>query len=202
MKPRSVVPMRIAKIGYVVISLIFCLAGIFMILLPDSLMQITGAFFGAAMIVFGIIKCIGYFSKDLYRLAFQYDLQLGILLFVIGLIILQKPNNVMHFICIAIGIAIIAECLFKMQTAIDAKNFGVKTWWLILLLSALTGLAGLLLVFRPAESSHILMIFLGVSLLAEGILNLSVAVSLVKIVKYQVPDIIEAECWEDRIDQI
>lgn len=202
MKTRSVVPMRIAKIGYITISAVFCLAGISMIIMPDLLMTATGTFFGVAMIVFGIVKCIGYFSKDLYRLAFQYDLQLGILLFVIGLIILRKPNNVMNLICIAIGIAIIAECLFKIQIAIDAKKFGIENWWLVLILSVLTGIAGLLLVFRPTEGSHALMIILGFSLLAEGILNLSVAINLVKIVKNQIPDGIEAKHWEDRTNAL
>ena len=32
------------------------------------------------MLLFGFIKMIGYFSKDLYRLAFQFDLASGILL--------------------------------------------------------------------------------------------------------------------------
>ena len=40
----------------------------------------------------------------------------------------------------------------------------------------------------------------GLSLLSEGILNLCVAISTVKIVKNQYPDVIEAEFYEKEID--
>ena len=62
--------------------------------------------------------------------------------------------------------------------------------------AVLTGFVGLLLVFRPVESAQILTMLLGVSLLAEGILNLCVVVSTVKIVKHQHPDVIETEYRE------
>lgn len=78
----------------------------------------------------------------------------------------------------------------------DSKRFGIAAWWLILLLAVLTGFVGLLLVFRPVESAHVLTMLLGVSLLAEGILNLCVVVSTVKIVKHQRPDVIESEFRE------
>ncbi len=97
MKMRSIIPMRIAKIGYILISAAFCLVGIIMMIHPDLSLNIIGIFCGIAMITFGIVKLIGYFSKDLFRLAFQYDLQFGILMLVIGLIILLKPINTINF---------------------------------------------------------------------------------------------------------
>ena len=177
MKMRSVTPMRIAKTGYIIISAVFCIAGILFIARPELSVKIIGRGLGIAMILFGCIRLVGYFSRDLFRLAFQYDLEFGILL-------------------IALGIAILADGLFKVQIAMDSKRFGIAAWWLILLLAVLTGFVGLLLVFRPVESAHVLTMLLGVSLLAEGILNLCVVVSTVKIVKHQRPDVIESEFRE------
>lgn len=201
MKMRSIVPMRIAKIGYIFISVVFCLVGILMIVLPEPSAAVIGNFCGIAMMVFGIIKLVGYFSKDLYRLAFQYDLQFGILLFVLGMIVMLKPNNVMNFLCIALGISILADGLFKIQISIDARKFGIQTWWMIFSLAILASVIGLLLVFRPAESTHILVVLLGISLLAEGILNLCVAISTVKIIRNQMPDIIDADYCEIQQDK-
>ena len=70
---------------------------------------------------------------------------------------------------------------------------------MILSLAFLTAIAGVLLVFRPWESANILTVLLGISLLAEGVLNLCVAVSTVKIVKHQYPDVIDAD-YIDVID--
>ena len=196
MKMRSVTPMRIAKTGYIIISAVFCIAGILFIARPELSVKIIGRGLGIAMILFGCIRLVGYFSRDLYRLAFQYDLEFGILLIALGLIVLLRPVNVMNFIFIALGISIFADGLFKVQIALDSKEFGIAEWWLILILAFITGFVGLLLVFRPAESARILTGLLGVSLLAEGILNLCVALSTVKIVRHQRQDMPEADYEE------
>ena len=200
MKMRSVLPMKIAKYGYILVSIIFCAVGIAMILFPAPSVMVIGNFFAISMLAFGCVKLVGYFSKDLFRLAFQYDLEFGILLLVLGVITLIKPGNVMNFICISLGICILTDSLFKVKIAFEARGFGVRAWWLTLALSILAGIAGLLLVLRPAEAMQAMMILLGISLLAEGILNLSVAISLVKIVKNQMPDVVEADYYEIKED--
>lgn len=200
MKLRSVFPMKIAKFGYIIVSAIFCIVGIAMIMLPAPSAKAIGIFCGIAMLVFGIIKLVGYYSKDLFRLAFQYDFQFGILLIILGLLTLFRPGNIMNFISISFGVCMIADSLFKAKIAFDAKQFGVHEWWLTLSLSILTGLAGLLLAFRPSEAVSVIMTLLGVSLLTEGILNLSVAISLVKIVNNQMPDVIDVEYYETEED--
>ncbi len=198
METRSVTPMRAAKTGYVVMSIVFCVVGVLFIALPARSAVMIGRVLGAAMAAFGAVKLVGYFSRDLYRLAFQYDLEFGILLIALGVIVLLRTNGVMDFICIAAGVSILADGLFKIQIAIDARRFGIRDWWLILLLAVVTGGVGLLLVFRPWESVQVLTVLLGVSLLCEGVLNLCVALSTVKIVKNQRPDVIETEYFEVR----
>ncbi len=196
MKTRSVTPMKLAKAGYIIMSAVFCAVGLLFILLPELSTVIIGRALGTAMLIFGGIKLAGYFSKDLFRLAFQYDLEFGILLIALGLIVLVRSTDVMNFIFIALGISIFADGLFKVRIALEAKAFGITEWLLILILAILTGFAGLLLVFRPAESAKILTRLLGISLLAEGILNLCVTLSTVKIVRHQQPDVPEANYYE------
>ena len=198
MENRSVTPMRIAKTGYIVMSVVFCVVGVLFIALPERAAVGIGRALGAAMIVFGIIKLVGYFSRDLFRLAFQFDLEFGILLIALGVISLLRTADVMDFICVAMGIAILADGLFKIQIAIDSRRFGIRDWWLILVLAVVTGGVGLLLIFRPWESVQVLTVLLGAALLAEGVLNLCVALSAVKIVKNQQPDVIETDYFEVR----
>ena len=198
MKMRSVTPMRIAKIGYIVMSVMFCIAGALFIALPDISITMIGISVGIAMIVFGIVKLVGYFSRDLFRLAFQFDLELGILLLVLGLIVLIRPDDLMSFICIALGISILTDGLFKVQIALDSKRFGIKSWWVILALAVVAGTIGVFLIFRSAKSAQFLTVLLGVSILAEGILNLYTVISTVLIIKHQQPDVIEIEYSETK----
>ncbi len=196
MKNRCTVPMWVAKTGYIVMSLVFCGAGVLFIAKPELSAVAISRALGAAMILFGLIKLVGYFSKDLFRLAFQYDLGFGLLLIALGILVLAKPAGVLDFIFIALGIAILTDGLFKVQIAVDSKRFGIPTWWLTLILAMVTGVVGLALVFRPWDSARLLTALLGAALLAEGILNLCVAVSTVKIVDHQRPDVIEVTSFE------
>jgi len=185
--------MRVAKTGYIIMSAVFCVVGILFIAMPARSAVGIGQALGIAMMAFGVVKLVGYFSRDLFRLAFQYDLGFGILLIALGLIVLLRTDHVIDFICIAIGVAILADGLFKVQIGIDARRFGIRSWWLTMALAVVTGAMGLALVFRPWESAQALTVLLGVSLLAEGVLNLCVALSTVKIVKHQQPDVIDAD---------
>ena len=190
MKMRSNAPMWVAKTGYIALSVFFIVAGALFIAFPAVSSKIVGRALGIAMTVFGVVKLVGYFSKDLFRLAFQYDLEFGVLLIALGVIILVKPDNVMNFLFIALGIAILTDGLFKMRIAVD------ESWWLTMILAILTAAVGLILVFRPTESREAMTVLLGISLLGEGTLNLTVALSTVKIVKNQYPDVIEGDFTE------
>ena len=196
METRSVTPMRAAKTGYVVMSIVFCVVGVLFIALPARSAVMIGRVLGAAMILFGAVKLVGYCSRDLYRLAFQYDLGFGLLLIALGALVLLRPAGVLDFLFTALGIAVLTDGLYKVQIAVDAKRFGIPTWWLTLALAVAAGLIGLALVFRPWDSARLLTILLGAALLAEGILNLCVAVCTVKIVNHQQPDVIEVTSYE------
>ena len=195
---RSVTPMRVAKIGYIVISLALCGFGIMLIVNPEISLAAFGVFTGVCLIAFGAVKIIGYLSRDLYRLAFQYDLAFGILMIALGIMVILEPNNVIDTVCVAIGIAFLTDGLLKIQIAIDARSFGIKQWWLVLSMAILAVIVGVLLIFRTAESVHTLMVLLGISLLADGILNLTTVLTTVKIIHHQFPDKIAVE-YEDEV---
>ena len=196
MKMRSMTPMRVAKAGYILMSLIFCVLGLLFILRPDRSLAVMGGALGFAMIAFGTFKLVGYFSRDLYRLAFQYDLEFGILLIVLGVIALPRWSDVMSVLAAALGIAILADGLFKVRIAMDSRAFGIRDWWMILALAVITCGAGGLLVLRPWQGARLLARLLGAALVCEGGLNLCGAVSTVKIIDHQHPDVIEAEYTE------
>ena len=197
MKNRCTIPMWVAKTGYIVMSLVFCAGGVLFIAAPGVSAAAIGRAVGAAMILFGAVKLVGYFSKDLFRLAFQYDLGFGLLLIALGALVLARPAGALDFLFTALGFAVLTDGLYKVQIAVDARRFGISVWWLTLALAGAAGAVGLALVFRPWDSVRTLTVLLGAALLAEGVLNLCVAVSTVKIVSHQRPDVVEIPPFED-----
>ena len=193
MRTVPVSPMKAAKAGYIVMSCLFIAAGIALIVSPELLETTACAVCGGAMIAFGIVKLIGYFSKDLFRLAFQFDLAAGILLILLGTHAIVKPERFLGFIGIAFGIIVLADGLFKIQIALDSRTFGIRKWWLILAGALITSTAGVALILDPSGSAAVLGFILGLSLVCEGALNLITTITAVKIIENQLPDRIDVE---------
>ena len=195
---QNTTPMRIAKTGYIILSAVLCIIGISFIAYPETASVLIGTVIGITFCAFGVIKIIGYLSRDLFRLAFQYDLAFGILVLTLGVISMVHPVNTWSYTCIAFGICVLADSLFKIQISLDARVFGIRSWWVILVLAAVAGTFGVLLVFRPSASSNMMAILIGVSLLADGFMNLATVLSSVKIISHQVSDrVIDADYYEE-----
>lgn len=189
---------KAAKLGYILISVALCVLGVILLAVPDLSATILCRLGGVIMILFGVVKIVGYCSKDLYRLAFQFDLASGILLIALGLLLIVRTNSMITILCTIMGIYVLADALLKIQIAIDSKIFGIQKWWLILSAAILTGIAGFLLIFRPSESTRIVMVLFGLTLLTEGILNLITILTAVKIIRHQLPEVVDADYYEVR----
>jgi len=185
---RNTAPMVAAKTGYVIMSAVMICLGCLMTAMPDTFAPALCTVLGISAAVFGAVKIVSYFSKDLYRLAFQHDLAGGILLVVLGVTGAVKPELFAGFIGALPGVCILADGLLKIQIAVDAKAFGVSKWWLILAAAIITGTAGFFLIADPIGSAAVVAVILGAALIAEGILNLITVLVAVKIVKNQMPD--------------
>ena len=190
--------LKIAKNGYIIMSLLFVILGISLIIWPDCSLKLFCTLIGIMLIAYGCIKIVGYFSKDYYCLAFQFDLAFGILLIAVGAIIIARREQVVNLIFAIFGILTLADALFKIQMSMDAKRFGLSLWWRILVVAVLTGILGVLLLIRPFDAAEIMMILVGVSFLFEGILNLCLAIYTIKILENRRPDIIDMDDFEKR----
>lgn len=182
---RSVAPMKAAKIGYLVISGLLCAMGILIILHPETSMHTIGILCGLTLIVFGAIKLVGYFSKDLFRLAFENDLSSGILMLVLGASLLLHTEGSLSFFCTVLGILILTDGLFKVQIAVEARTFGIGPWPLLLAAALVTACFGCVLIFRPSLQVQLMGRLLGVSLILDAILNTITMLTTVKIIRSQ-----------------
>ena len=197
MQARSTKPMWAAKVGYIVSAAALIALGTLMIFWPRISMCTFGTLLGGLSVVFGGVKLIGYFSRDLYRLAFEQDLAGGILLLLLGVMLLVRPETGAAFFCVVFGLLILLDGILKLQIAGEARRFGIGSWWLIVAEGALAALLGALLIFRPSENAAALTVLFGLSLLCEGLLNLSVALTAVKVINNQLPD--EAPSGKNRL---
>lgn len=154
---------KIACIGYILISIVFYVTGFLCILSPEVIQSSYRILAGIILISYGIIKITGYFSKDLYCLAFQFDFASGILLIVLGIIILCIGSRFEgSSLLTALGVLVLIDSLLCIQTALDSKRFGLSSWKYILILSITAGTFAVIVILRSTIT------LAGCALLAEG----------------------------------
>lgn len=162
------------KIVYSIVSFMLLLYGIFLMIYPKIGIQWIYKIGGILFIGIGIAKVIGYFSKDLLQLAFQHDLAMGIVSIVIGILMLMWTKDMIRILTICLGLFMIMEALLKIQTAIDARQIGMKSWWLILIIGLITAVIGGLLAAVPLRGTRLIIRVIGLTILAYGVMNLYV----------------------------
>lgn len=83
--------------------------GVILMIWPQLGLNTMCKVYGIFLIVYGIAKFSGYFTKDLFQLAFQFDLALGLVSVVLGIIITARPAYIIQILSTAIGIFMLVD---------------------------------------------------------------------------------------------
>jgi len=184
---------RWVKAAFILASAGLMLCGVWLMLRPGISALAICAAVGWLSIVHGAIRLAGYFSNDLYRLAFQFDLAVGVLSILVGIVLLRHPDNVLAFLPIVAGLFLLVDSVLRLQTAIDAKHFGMRKWWAILLLAVSGAALGVLLLLHPAAGGRALARLIGATLLLDGGESLLACLYTVRVPRRSAADALEAD---------
>ena len=67
-----------------------------------------------------------YFSKDSYNLNFQFDFAMGLVFLILGTVLIFHPGDTVAVLHFSVGILVLVDSVFKLQTALDAKHESSK----------------------------------------------------------------------------
>lgn len=195
--------MRKKKIGIVpqakyinvgVAGIVF-LTGLYLLIFPGQL-TITARYVVAGMCALvGAAKMLGYFSNDMYRLAFQFDFAMGLFMFVIGVLMVVFRSASDNLLPLFIGLYTMIDGMQKTQIAIDAKKFGISMWPLILataIVLTAVGITTAVNILKEFAAAHIM---LGIALVADGCENVWITSYTVRVraTKKNLLDMLEGE---------
>lgn len=79
-----------------------------------------------------------------------------------------------RILTICLGLFMLVEALLKIQTAIDARQIGMGSWWMILIIGFTTAIIGGLLVAVPIRGTNLIIRLMGLMILTYGAMNLYV----------------------------
>ena len=161
---------------YSILTICLILVGAVLLIAPGIALDVVCIIFGIYMIIYGAVKIMGYFAKD----AYQFDLALGIVIAIVGIVFVCRTARVVQLLSTCIGIVMLVDATFKIQTSIDSKRFGISRWWLMLILAVIVAAIGILLILMPGETTRLMVRLIGLNLCMDGILNLVIVIDTVK----------------------
>ena len=161
-----------AKIVHVTASFLLLVAGVMFMAWPDLVATAVRWMLGGVLVVMGGARILGFFANDLYRFAFQYDLALGAFCVIFGVLIVISPEQTQSALPYAIGLYVLLDGLLRMQTALDAKAFGMKQWWGLLTSSAVVSIFGVLVLLGIASNLFSSRLLFGFVLALDGAENI------------------------------
>ena len=175
------------KRGFAAASAAFMGVGAYLLVHPGLLPAVC-TLLGVVFVSYGAVKLMGYFSDDLYRLAFQFDLGVGILTILVGCVLLLRPRDRLALLPMVIGAFVLVDSVLRLQTALDARHFGMEKWWVLLAAAAAGAGMGALLLLLLVENGRSLTRLLGLTLLVDGGENLLACLYTVKVPRRAGPD--------------
>jgi len=170
-----------AKIVNLIIYSIMAGIGLILLVIPSAEIQIEVILLSILCMVVGSVKILGYFSNDLYRLAFQFDLAVGFFLIVIGILTLIFERENLNSFGRLFGIYVLFDGLLKVQTSIDARKFGIKRWLIMLLTSLLVVAAGVVIFIFPYLQQISKENLLYICLMIDGFVNIWITAYTVRV---------------------
>ena len=161
-----------AKIMHLCSAVIFLVAGLLLALVPDF--DDSGCFrnalVGIAIIIIGFTGIYGYFSNDMYRLAFQQDFALGIFNVIFGVLLIINPVQLSVLLPTAVSILTILDGGNKSQMALEGKSFGIRKWYWVLVSAILEISAGLVLILLAYHELDV-RAWMGIAMGLVGVVN-------------------------------
>ncbi len=170
-----------AKIINIIIYSCMAAVGLFLLLFTGLTSVQEAIIISVLCILAGGAKILGYFSNDLYRLAFQFDFATGLFLIIIGIIFLftglqdSQANEKMF------GIYVFIDGLMKLQIAFDAKKFGINKWFIIMMTALLLVGIGIMTLLAPYTKQLSLFVVTAAAMILDGLVNIWITAYTVRI---------------------
>ena len=186
----------------IVFSLLFIVTGIFLLLKPETAINIVCYVLGVILVLWGVVSVIQFFSDKNSTSYLSLSFIFGAFVFIFGIIILIKPSIIASIVPLLLGVWMVINGVTNLSYSLsiykETKNiFSIIGALLIVIF-------GITLIFNPFEGAKALTQIIGVALIVYSILDLAESISISISVKGKADPsegkIIEAE-FKDKEDK-
>lgn len=183
-------------------SFILLVLGILLIFESEATIISISYIIGGCLIAAGLTAIINFFRTKMKDSFSELNIVYGVVTATAGLLIIMNPQVIGSFIPIVIGIGIIINSAMKLQYAFELRNIHNKMWKTTMLISIISTLCGIILLFNPFAGAVILTKIIGGFIITYAILDIfstyTIKKNVVTIKKTLENEVLEAEVVEEK----
>ncbi len=99
----------------------------------------------------------------------KFNLVPGLIQLLLGLFITIRPDRIVGFITIVIGVVVLVQSFGILEHGLETKFLGYKLWWITALFAVVMAVLGIVIIVNPFGAVSVAMKFTGFVLIVQGI---------------------------------
>lgn len=153
-------------------SIILLIVGILLLFRSSDTIIFISYMLGSILLVLGLIAIINFFRESSMNPFNDLNIVYGVVTIILGVIIVSNPTAIATFIPFVVGLGILINSSIKLAYSIELKNNGDELWNSTLILSTISTICGILILFNPFKTSVIVFKIIGAFIIIYSLLDI------------------------------
>lgn len=133
-------------------SLFLIALGLLLIFQSDAVIYSISYIIGGILIAIGVLAVIKFIQNTNNEQKAELDIVYGIVSVILGVIVIKNPEAIASIIPAILGIGIVISSATKLQYAFELKANGNNLWKTTMVISLISTLCGIVLLFNPFKA--------------------------------------------------
>jgi len=156
----------------IITSIVLAILGVLLFFQSKVTIIAISYIIGAILIALGVVAIIRFAKLFKSTSRSELDIIYGTVTIILGALIVANPEVIASVIPFVIGLGIIVNSATKLQYAFELKSCKNDQWKITLLISIISTICGVVLIFNPFASAVLLTKIVGAFIVAYAILDI------------------------------
>ncbi|MBR0350442.1 MAG: DUF308 domain-containing protein [Clostridia bacterium] len=186
-------------------SAILAVVGLLLVFQSEFTILAIAYVIGGILIALGTLTLIKYIKDIDNPLRNELNIVYGIVTAILGVIVIKNPEALAGLIPLVVGVIIVINSAAKLEYSLELKKDDNNLWKTTMILSIVTAICGILLIFNPFKGAVFITKIVGALIFTYALLDIistlmfeNTVKSLKKEIKEIVEDVKEAEVIEEK----
>ncbi len=161
-------------------SVVLLILGVLLIFQSKITIISISYLIGGVLVALGIVGIFKFIRSVNNENKEELNLVYGVVTIILGILVITNPEAIASFLPIVIGISIIINSANKLQYALELKSRNNSLWKSTCIVSIISTVFGLLLLFNPFEGAQFIAKIVGTLIVIYSVLDIISTLSIRK----------------------